>query len=49
MAKQERKVDDVHQVTLAPNETKSNGHFMIFIKYKVLKYLRKLIIKDFLF
>lgn len=23
MAKQERKVDDVHQMTLAPNETKS--------------------------
>jgi len=26
MAKQERKADDVHQVTLTPNETKSNEH-----------------------
>jgi len=39
MAKQERKVDDVHQITLAPNETKSNKHtyihytFMTIIKY----------------
>lgn len=29
MAKQERKVDDVHQITLAPNETKSNKHIYI--------------------
>jgi len=28
MAKQERKVDDVHQVTLAPNETKSNKQIL---------------------
>lgn len=30
MAKQERKVDDVHQVTLAPNETKSNEYISFY-------------------
>jgi len=51
MAKQERKVDDVHQVTLAPNETKSNEHDIYnFMTYKIYLYLsEKKIIKYFVF